>query len=111
METPNQMYSSTRVWLYGLPNESWKNDMINHQLTISYPNDLLLSLESSPEKFESEAKLLLAVKLYELERISTAMGAQLAGMSRVAFMFELAKFDLSPIGVKANELENDLLNA
>ncbi len=85
--------------------------MITHQLTIPYSDDLLLSLKASPERFEAEARLLLAVKLYEMNRISTGMAAQLAGMSRVAFIFELAKFGLSPIGVEPDELESDLANA
>ena len=85
--------------------------MISHQLTIPYSDDLLLSLKLNPEHFEAEARLLLAVKLYELDRISTGMAAQLAGMERVAFMFELAKFNLSPIGVDPDELESDFANA
>ncbi len=82
-----------------------------HELTISYSDDLLLSLKESKESFEVEAKLLLAVKLYEMGRISTGLAAQLAGMGRVAFMFALADFGLSPIGVDADELEQDFANA
>ena len=81
------------------------------QLTIPYPDDLLLSLKTTPERFESEARLLLAVKLYEMERVTTGMAAQIAGMDRVAFIFELAKFGLSPIGVDPDELAHDLANA
>ena len=39
--------------------------MATKTLTISYPEDLLLSLKESPEEFETEARLLLAVKLYD----------------------------------------------
>lgn len=61
-------------------------------LTISYPDDLLLSLKEDEETFAAEARLLLAVKLYELGRISTGMAARLANMSRVAFMFIIVAF-------------------
>jgi hypothetical protein len=37
-----------------------------HMLTIPYSEELLLSLKASPVEFEAEARLLLAVKLYEL---------------------------------------------
>ncbi|GIV69496.1 UPF0175 family protein [Caldilinea sp.] len=77
-------------------------------LTISYPDDLLLSLKEDEETFAAEARLLLAVKLYELGRISTGMAARLANMSRVAFMFTLSRFHLSPIGVEADELDEDV---
>jgi predicted HTH domain antitoxin len=85
--------------------------MAEHQLTIPYPDDLLLSLKETREEFEAEARLLLAVKLYELGRVSTGRAAALAGMSRVEFIFALDRFGLSPIGVDPEELEEDLANA
>ncbi len=71
--------------------------MAEHKLTIPYSEDLLLSLKKSPAEFEAEARLLLAVKLYELGRVSTGRAAELAGMSRVAFIFALDRFGLSPM--------------
>lgn len=85
--------------------------MSNHALTIPYSDDLLLSLKESPEEFEAEARLLLAVKLYELGRLTTGRAAELAGVGRVEFMFRLAGFGLSPVGVDPEELEQDLANA
>ena len=72
---------------------------------------MLLSLKESPEEFETEARLLLAMKLYEMNKISTGMAAKLAGISRVAFIFRLQRFGLSPIGVEADELDGDWANA
>ncbi|MEZ4638652.1 MAG: UPF0175 family protein [Caldilineaceae bacterium] len=80
-------------------------------LTIPYPNDLLLSLKLTPESFENEARMLLAIKLYEQGRVTTGVGAQIAGVDRVTFIFELNKYGLSPIGVAPDELESDLANA
>ncbi len=85
--------------------------MSTNVLTIPYSEDLLLSLKRSPQEFEAEARLLLAVKLYEMERVSTGVAARLAGLSRVAFMFELARFGLSPMGQEPDELAEDLANA
>ena len=85
--------------------------MHSNLLTIPYPSDLLLSLKVSPERFERDARLLLAIKLYELGRVTTGTAAQIAGMDRVLFIFELAKFGLSASGVDADELEGDFANA
>ena len=80
-------------------------------VTIPYPDELLLSLKKTPAEFEVEARLLLAVKLYELDQLSTGMAAQLAGMSRIAFLFALQRFGISPIGVDPSELAADLASA
>jgi len=85
--------------------------MSTNVLTIPYSDDLLLSMKRSSQEFETEAKLLLAVKLYEMDRVSTGTAAKLAGMGRVAFMFELARFGLSPVGQEPVELAEDLANA
>ena len=82
-----------------------------HQLTIPYSDDLLLSLKSTRESFEAEARLLLAMKLYELGQVTTGVGAGLAGLDRVSFMLELQRFGLSPIGVEPDELAEDVANA
>lgn len=85
--------------------------MAQRALTIPYSDDLLVSLKESPEEFEAEARLLLAIKLYELGRLTTGRAAELAGIGRVAFMFSLSRFGLSPVGVDPEELEQDLANA
>lgn len=85
--------------------------MAAHHVTIPFSDGLLLSLKESPEEFEAEARLLLAVKLYELGRVSTGRAAELAGMGRVEFMFALGRFGLSPVGIEPDELESDLANA
>ena len=85
--------------------------MADNVLTIPYSDDLLLSLKKSPKEFEAEARLLLAVKLYEMDRVSTGVAARLAGISRVKFMFELGRFGLSPMGQEPGELAGDLANA
>lgn len=85
--------------------------MAMRTLTIAYPETVLLALKESPETFETEARLLLAVKLYELGKVSSGTAATLAGLSRVAFMFALGRFGVSPIGVEPDELAEDLERA
>ena len=85
----------------------------NHMntLTIEYPPEVLWALQQEPQEFEADARVLLAVKLYETGRLSTGMAAQVAGVPRSAFIFLLSRYGLSPFGQSPDELEEDLANA
>ncbi len=80
-------------------------------LTIEYPPEVLWALQEEPEQFEAEAKLLLAIKLYETGRLSTGLASRLAGVPRSAFIFLLGQYGLSPFGETPEELAEDLNNA
>lgn len=80
-------------------------------LTIEYSPEVLWAMQQAPDEFEAQARLLLAVKLYEIGKLSTGLAARLAGVPRVMFMFLLSQHDLSPFGETADELERDLDNA
>jgi len=51
-------------------------------LTIEYPPEVLWALQQDPDEFESEARLLLAVKMYEIGKLSTGLAARLAADER-----------------------------
>lgn len=85
--------------------------MSQRTLTIPYPEDLLGSLNESPEEFAVEARLLLAVKLFELGRISTGRAAELAGLPHAAFLQALHQFKVSPFSDDPLELDRDVANA
>ena len=80
-------------------------------LTIEYPPELLWALQQEPEEFASQARILLAVKLYETGKLSTGLAARVAGVSRVAFFYLLGQYGLSPFGESPDELEEDLIHA
>jgi predicted HTH domain antitoxin len=82
--------------------------MNTHTLTIDYPDEVLWALRQEPAEFEQQARLLLALSLYETGKLSTGLAARLAGMGRVAFMLTLGQYGLSPFGESADELEEDL---
>lgn len=82
-----------------------------HTLTIEYPSEVLWALQQDPAEFESEARLLLALKLYETGKLTTGLAAQVARVPRVTFLFLLGQHGLSPFGETPDELESDLTNA
>ena len=73
-------------------------------LIIKYPEDVLLSLKESKEEFEEEARYLLALKLYELGKISSGKAATIAGLSRVAFLMRLRRYRVSPFQMDLDEI-------
>ena len=81
------------------------------QLVIQYPENLPDALAETREQFESEAKLALAVKLFEMKRISSGMAASLSGMSRVAFLLNLHRYGTPMIDLDETDLAADVGNA
>ncbi len=73
-------------------------------LTIKYSDDVLLSLKESREEFEEEARYLLALKLYELGKISSGKAAKMAGLSRLAFLMRLGRYKVSPFQTDLDEI-------
>jgi predicted HTH domain antitoxin len=61
-------------------------------IEISYPEALAAVLHLSPAAFEYEAKMALAVKLFELGRLTSGQVVRLAGVSRVTFLLECHRF-------------------
>ena len=81
------------------------------ELVIDYPSLLPDALQQSREQFEQEAKMAMAVKLFELKRLSSGMAAQLVGMDRVSFLLSLHHYGVSMIDLGEAELESDMNNA
>ncbi len=57
---------------------------------------------------DDEAKLLFAVKLYEVGRASLGQAAHLAGFSKRAFMEILARYKVPVFNYPAGELQGEL---
>ncbi len=73
-------------------------------LRIPYSNDMLLSLKESKDEFEEEARYLLALKFYELGKISSGKAAKLAGMGRVEFLLRLGRYKVTPFQMDMDEI-------
>ena len=61
-------------------------------IPIQCPDSVLISLTETPEDFAREATKVIAVKLYEMGKLSSGRAAELAGISRISFLQTLAEF-------------------
>lgn len=82
-----------------------------YQLTVSYPETFPDVAGTSQEKFEQEAKWAMAVKLFEMKRLSSGMAAALVNVDRVTFLLKLADYGVAMIDLTEAELISDLANA
>ncbi|TVR33318.1 MAG: UPF0175 family protein [Spirochaetaceae bacterium] len=80
---------------------------MNH-LQIDYPEALPDLLQLTAREFEAEAKMAMAAKLYEMGKISSAVAADMLGMSRVSFLLQLSRYQVSTMNFDPDELMNDV---
>ena len=82
------------------------------KITLEYPDDLELAVQTTREELNTQIRLMAALKMFELGKLSSGQAAALAGMSRVAFLeqcgrYRVSAFNYSPEEV-GDELEKDL---
>jgi len=68
----------------------------------------LLEIELPPNLSGEEAKLLLAVKLYEVGKVSLGQAAKLAGFSKRAFMEVLGHYKVPVFNYSPEELRREM---
>ena len=84
---------------------------MNSTMTLNYPDTIPDVLHESKDQFEQEAKMAMAVKLYEMKRLSSGMAAKLAGLDRVTFLIKLADYEVPTTNIAPDELLQDVKNA
>ena len=77
-------------------------------ITIECPDSVLRSLHETDARFAAQVRLLAAVKLYELGKLSSGRAAELAGMPRLAFFHQLAEHGVALYPGSPEELSADL---
>lgn len=77
---------------------------MSQTLEIQMADEVFLAMQEDAESLGSELRLAAAVKWYELGRLSQEKAAQVAGLSRAAFIAQLARFKISPFQETATEI-------
>lgn len=81
------------------------------QIVIDVPEKVLLAEKTDEASFARELRMLAAVKLYELGRLSSGRAAELAGMSRVEFLLALSRYKVFPFQAELNDLEGQYVSS
>lgn len=76
-------------------------------ITITIPDESLVSLADTPDQASAELRMLAAVKLFELKRLSSGAAARLAGISRVEFLQRLGDYGVAAFDLTEDEFRRE----
>ena len=78
------------------------------KIVLDLPEAAFSSLRQGPNEFAAELRLAACVKWYELGKISQAKAAEIAGISRAAFLDALHDYQVPAIQLDPDGLEAEL---
>ena len=78
---------------------------------VELPESVFSALRFAPDDFVREMRLAAAVKWYELGKVSQGKAAEIAGLSRAAFIETLSRYQVSPFQYTAEEIAEDVARA
>lgn len=75
---------------------------------VQFDSDVFALLRRSPEEMAQELRLAAAIRWYALGQVSQGKGAEIAGLSRQAFIEALSASGVSPVQESVEELREAL---
>lgn len=81
------------------------------KLTIEMPEEALSALRETPDRFAHELRFAAAVQWYHQGKISGSKAAQVAGMTRLEFLDELARRKLDVVKIDIQRLGTEVTGA
>jgi predicted HTH domain antitoxin len=83
-------------------------ELTMHAIPVPHFEDLMLTSGRTADELERELRLLLAIKLFEMKRVSVGRAAEIAGMAKIAFLDELGRAGVPVINFGEDQLEQEL---
>lgn len=78
------------------------------EITIKYPSEFERAVHLTKEELEVHIRLMAALKMFELGKISSGKAAEFAGVSRVEFFEICNRYKVSILNYSENEIENEI---
>lgn len=76
-------------------------------LLLEIPTDTWPMPTDPPERFAAEARFLLALKLFELGRVSSGKAGRLCGMGRVEFLLAASRAGTPVVTLSTDEIASE----
>lgn len=81
--------------------------MNTQTISIDIPSDILLALNENENELKKDIKISLAIRLYQLEKLTIGKAAQLCGLSRLDFESLLSDNRVSISNLSVDDIIND----
>ena len=81
------------------------------EITMTIPDEALASLAATPDEASAELRMLAALKLFEMKKLSSGAAARLAGIPRVVFLQRLGDYGVATFQQSRQELLEEMRNA
>jgi predicted HTH domain antitoxin len=78
------------------------------EVTIPFPAGLEEAVQTTREEVQQQIRLMAALKMFELGKLSSGRAAELAGVSRIGFFEACSRYRVSVFNYPANELESEI---
>jgi predicted HTH domain antitoxin len=82
--------------------------MKTEEIKMKYPSGFELAVHMTKEEMEHHIRLMAALKMFELGKVSSGKAAEFAGMSRVEFLETCGRYHVSVFNYPAEEIEQEL---
>lgn len=82
--------------------------MQTQTLSIDIPSDIFVAANETAQEFKNLLKTMLAIHLYQLQKLTIGKAAQLAGMHRLEFETFLSKNKISISNLELDDIEADI---
>ena len=78
------------------------------KFSVVLPEDFELAVHSTPEELAAQIRLMAALKMFELGKVSSGKAADLAGISRLEFFEMCGRYKVSIFNYGPEETEGEI---
>ncbi|MEA3308290.1 MAG: UPF0175 family protein [Chloroflexota bacterium] len=78
------------------------------EIKLNCPEGLAEAVRTTPAELETQIRLMAALKMFELGKLSSGKAAELAGLSRVEFLDVCGRYHVPLFNYPPPELESEL---